>query len=158
MTTEHKNADPDSAIPAPNMTDWMREHLARYLATNGADGHLWNRPGFAQPLPTLVLTTTGRKSGQRYLNPLIYGEANGAYVVIASAGGAKAHPGWYLNLAAKPNVDVQVRERKFKARARTVSGAEREVLWTQMEGIFPVFIEYKRVAGREIPLVVLDPS
>ena len=77
--------------------------------------------------------------------------------MIASAGGSKVDPAWYLNLAANPDVHVQVRDRKFRARARTVTGPEREALWAQMEVIFPIFIEYKRVAEREIPLVVLDP-
>ena len=147
--------------PAPNMQPWQHEHLKRYLETNGADGHLWqpqSRPG-GQPVPTLILTTTGRRTGERYLNPLIYGRSNGGgYVVIASKGGSPTHPAWYLNLAANPDVEVQAMDRKFKARARTASGAERAALWKQMAAIFPRYEDYKQAAGREIPVVVLDPA
>lgn len=74
---------------------WVREHLERYLQTAGEDGHIW------RSVPTLLLTTTGRKSSEPYTTPLIYGEDAGRYVVVASRGGAPSHPQWYLNLDAK---------------------------------------------------------
>ena len=146
-------------IPAPGLRDWQQVHLERYLATDGADGYWWQspRPGVPGPVPTLILTTTGRRSGTRYLNPLIFGEHAGSYIVVASKGGAPAHPAWYVNLAADPDVGVQVKEKKFRARARTASGAERAVLWGTMAVIFPSYEEYQKNAGREIPVVVLDP-
>lgn len=149
----------DKPIPAPNMRDWQHEHLARYLATDGVDGYWWQspRPGVPGPVPTLVLTTTGRRSGRRYLNPLIFGEHGGSQVVVASRGGAPAHPSWYVNLAAVPEVEVQVKARKFRARARTAVGDERVALWRLMAAIYPSYDEYQRIAGREIPVVVLDP-
>ena len=145
-------------IPAPNLQSWQLEHLQRYLASNGADGHLWQRPGVARAVPTLVLTTTGRKSGKRYLNPLIYGRAAAGYVVVASKGGSPLHPAWYLNLTADPVVGVQVLERKFTALARTAAGDERAALWKQMAELFPNYTDYQQKAGREIPVVVLDPA
>ena len=145
---------------APKLAEWMRDHVRRYLATDGADGHLWKSPNptVPGPVPTLLLTTTGRRSGKDFITPLIYGEAGAGCVVIASKGGYPEHPAWYLNLQAQPEVQVQVLGRRFKARARTVTGAERTTLWRSMAAVFPPYDEYQKKAGaREIPVVVLDP-
>lgn len=145
--------------PAPNLADWHRAHLARYLATDGADGHVWKspRPDVPDPVTILLLTTKGRRSGQDFTFPLIYGESSGSCVVVASKGGTPEHPGWYLNLSATPEVGVQVLARRFKARARTTAGAERAQLWAQMTKLFPPYSEYQQKTDREIPVVVLDP-
>lgn len=149
----------NDAIPSPKMADWQREHLDRYLATNGADGHMWQRFGIPKPIPTLILTTKGRSTGQRYMFPLIYGRDGEGYVLIASKGGAPKHPGWYRNLEANPEAEIQVVDRKYKVRARTVpAGAHRDALWKQMAELFPPYDDYQAKAGREIPLVVLDPA
>src|SRR5919202_4481857 len=87
----------DSPVP------WVAEHMRRYLESGGEDGHEW-RPG----VPTLLLTTTGRKSGVKRRTALIYGRDTADYVVVASKGGAPGHPAWYLNLQADPEVEVQV--------------------------------------------------
>jgi deazaflavin-dependent oxidoreductase (nitroreductase family) len=148
----------DAKVP-PQLPDWMKDHIKRYLASNGADGHLMTLPSHASPVPTLLLTTTGRRSGEKYLFPLIYGPAGKGYVVIASKGGAPDHPGWYKNLAAHPEVEVQVGPQKLKAKARTVTGPERAKLWQEMAALFPPYDRYKeKAAGREIPVVVLDPQ
>jgi F420H(2)-dependent quinone reductase len=76
---------------------WVREHLRRYVATDGADGHEW-RPG----IPTLLLTTRGRRSGRLRRTPLIYGRDGDRYLVVASYGGSPHHPDWYLNLRDDP--------------------------------------------------------
>jgi deazaflavin-dependent oxidoreductase (nitroreductase family) len=80
-------------------------------------------------VPTLLLTTTGRKSKQPQQLPLIYGQDGARYVIIASKGGAPEHPGWYQNLVAEPRVELQVAADKFRARARTSESGERERLW-----------------------------
>lgn len=155
-----KPAPRTEAIPAPGMRDWQFTHLERYLATNGEDGYWWTSPrgNIPGPQPTLILTTTGRKSGRRYLNPLIFGEHNGSYVLVASRGGAPAHPSWYVNLSAVPDVEVQIKSRKFRARARTATGEERALLWKKMNALYNAYDEYQRLAApREIPVVVLDP-
>ncbi len=141
------------------MSDFVADHLRRYLATNGADGYLLDMVphGGQGTAPCLLLTTTGRKSGLDFTLPLIFGEANGGYVIVASRGGAPAHPAWYLNLVAQPTVTVQIRERVFRARARTAAGAERATLWRMMAGVFPPYEDYQRKTEREIPVVVLDP-
>src|SRR6516165_4693174 len=94
---------------------WIKDHLNRYLATDGADGYLWDASlgGGKGMVPTLLLTTIGRKTGRSLILPLIFGRSGKDYVVVASKGGAPAHPSWYLNLQAKPEVQLQVKAEKF---------------------------------------------
>ena len=132
------------------LADWMVEHMEKYLATNGEDGHVW------RGVPTLLLTTTGRRSGRSLMLPLIYGTHGDHYVIVASKGGHPQHPGWYVNLAAEPTVQVQVGAERFTARARTASGDERAALWDQMAGVWPPYNEYQTKTEREIPVVVLE--
>ena len=108
-------------------------------------------------VPSLLLTTTGRKSGEKFIFPLFYGKTGDSYIIVASKGGAPQHPGWYRNLLADPNADVQVGTEKFKARARTVTGAERARLWDVALKFWPPYADYQKKTEREIPVVVLDP-
>ena len=146
---------------APNLPQWMVDHVARYQSSGGTDGHMYtiNAPNLpTMSVPSLLLTTTGRKSGEKFLFPLFYGQAGDSYFVIASKGGAPAHPGWYRNLLANPAVEVQVGTAKMQAKARTAAGAERAALWEKAVAIWPPFADYQRKAvDREIPVVVLDP-
>jgi deazaflavin-dependent oxidoreductase (nitroreductase family) len=146
-------------VSESKLPDWMQQHLDVYRSTNGAEGHLMDfRAGGGKPdTPNLLLTTVGRKSGQRITLPLIYGRSGPSYVVVASKGGAPTHPAWYLNLVARSRVEVQAAERKFQAVARTASGAERQRLWKLMADIYPPYDDYQRGTPREIPIVVLDP-
>ena len=128
------------------------EHVRRYEETDGEVGHDWEKGA-----PILILTTKGRKTGEDRKFPLIYQEHEGAYVIVASKGGAPAHPGWYLNLAANPEVQVQVKADKFTARARTAESAERAALWPKMAAVWPDYDEYQKKTDREIPVVVLEP-
>ena len=93
--------------------NWVAEHTRRYVESGGEDGHEW-RPG----VPTLLLTTTGRKSGTKRRTALIYGRDNADYVVVASQGGAPTHPAWFLNLQADPAVEIQVFDTVVPATAR----------------------------------------
>ena len=130
--------------------DWVKEHTQRYLDSGGEDGHEW-RPG----VPTLLLTTTGRKSGAKRRTALIYGRDNADYVVVASKGGSPEQPAWYLNLQATPEVEIQVFDAVLPAVARTATGEERERLWALMRQIWPAYDEYQTRTDREIPVVVL---
>jgi deazaflavin-dependent oxidoreductase (nitroreductase family) len=127
------------------------EHVRRYRETGGAVGHIW-REGST----ILLLTTTGRSSGEKRTSPLIYAEDGGRYVIIASKGGAPEHPGWYLNLDKNPEVELQVKDEVFKARARTVKGPERERLWRKANEVWRHYDEYQQRTDREIPVVVLE--
>lgn len=135
------------------MTLFGQEHVDTYRETGGQVGHEW-KPG----VYTLLLTTTGRRSGQPYTTPLIYGEDGDDYVVVASKGGAAEHPDWYRNLEADPEVTIQVGDDVTDATARTVAGEERERLWSMMSEIWPDYDEYARKTDREIPVVVLTPN
>ena len=117
---------------APNMPKWMVDHTNLYLSSGGKEGHMYtikqpDRPSLT--VPSLLLTTTGRKSGQKFLFPLFYGKSGNSYYIVASKGGAPEHPGWYKNILANPEVEIQVATDKIKARARTASGEERAKLW-----------------------------
>ena len=127
-----------------------QEHVRRYLRTDGAEGHDW------QGTTVLILTTTGRRSGEPRSTPLIYGKRGEDYVVVASKGGAEEHPAWYLNLSEAPEVTVQVREDRFKARARTATAQEKPELWTMMAERWPAYDEYQLKTNRDIPVVVLE--
>ncbi len=137
--------------------DWAKDHVERYSASNGADGHIWDKLSAAGSFPCLLLTTTGRKSQMPRTTPLIYGRDGENYVVIASQGGRPTHPAWYLNLAATPQVELQVGADNFSAVAHSAVAGERERLWRMMMDVYPLFDDYQaKVANvREIPLVVL---
>jgi deazaflavin-dependent oxidoreductase (nitroreductase family) len=129
-----------------------KEHVDRYRATDGEEGHDW------RGTVTLLLTTTGRHSGETRTTPLIYQSDGDRYVVVASQGGAPRHPGWYHNLSADPNVEVQVKGDRFNATASTAEGEERERLWKLMTATWPAYDEYQTRTDREIPVVVLTRS
>lgn len=139
---------------------FAKDHVERYRASGGADGHIWTGFDGKGRFPCLLLTTTGRKSGEPRVTPLIYGEDGGRYVVIASQGGRPAHPGWYFNLLDAPDVELQVEDRVFRATASVASADARAALWKMMAEIYPPYDEYqeKAVGIREIPVVLLTPA
>ena len=134
------------------MTLFGQEHVERYIATDGEEGHDW------QGTQALLLTTTGRKSGREIVQPLIYGEHDGDYLVVASKGGAPQHPAWYLNLEADPDVEIQVKGEKMPARARTATPEEKAELWPIMTKEWPDYDNYQRKTDRDIPLVIITPT
>ncbi len=131
------------------LPDWITEHMDRYLETNGEDGHIW------RGVPTLLLTTKGRKSGDPRMLPLIYGETDDGYVIIASKGGAPNHPAWYLNLNSEPNVEVQVGADRFSGTAQTVTDERRIGMWELMSDIWPAYKDYQSHTDRQIPVVLI---
>lgn len=145
---------------APNLQQWQIDHTNEYLSSGGTEGHMFKRtpPGYSEmTVASLLLTTTGRKSGEKYIFPLFYGMTGNSYIIVASKGGAPDHPSWYKNLVAHPEVEVQVGTKKLKARARTVSGEERARLWKEALKFWPPYADYEKKTEREIPVVVLDP-
>jgi deazaflavin-dependent oxidoreductase (nitroreductase family) len=126
------------------------EHVQKYIETDGEVGYLWNGA------PILILTTTGRSSGKESSTPLIFGEDGDNVVIVASKGGAPEHPGWYRNLTKTPEVEVQIKGDRFRARTRDAQGEERDRLWRRMNGIWPHYDSYQEKTEREIPVVVLE--
>jgi deazaflavin-dependent oxidoreductase (nitroreductase family) len=140
-------ADPD-VIDSP--TPWVAEHINRYLQSDGADGHEW------RGVPTLLLTTRGRKSGTLRRSALIYGRDGDRVLVVASKGGSPTPPAWYLNLSSDPEVEVQIGAERFHARAHTADAHEKPALWQTMVAIWPDYEQYQTKTSREIPVIVLE--
>jgi deazaflavin-dependent oxidoreductase (nitroreductase family) len=108
-------------------------------------------------LPTVVLTTTGRRSGQLRQTPLVGIPFEGVMILIASNFGRRAHPGWYYNLRADPHAQVSIKGKTYPCRARLASGAEREALYKIAAALYPGYLEYRqRAAWREIGVFVLE--
>ena len=127
------------------------EHVARYRATDGEEGHVWREDS-----TILLLTTKGRKTGLDRTVPLIYDLDGENPVIVASKGGAPDHPGWFKNLAKTPQAEVQILDRHIPVRAREAEGEERERLWAQMNRMWPHYEEYQEKTERRIPVVVLE--
>jgi len=137
---------------------WIAEHIELYKA-DPEKAHMWDSGPLGGPglLPTLLLTTKGRKTGEPRALPLIYGEFDGNYVVIASKGGMPSHPLWFMNLEATPECELQVGARNVMARARVAEGEERERIWAKMVEIYPPYTDYQKATERTIPVVILEP-
>ena len=130
-----------------------QEHVERYRATDGEEGHEW------QGTVTLLLTTKGRKSGEERTTPLIYGRHGDDYLIVASKGGADEPPAWYLNLHANPDdAEIQVKGDRFKVRPRDATPDEKPEMWKTMTSEWPSYDDYQERADREIPVVVLEPA
>ena len=108
--------------------------------------------------PVCLLTTQGRKSGQRRTVPLLFLADGDDLVVVASQGGAPAHPGWYFNLVADLTAEVQLGGRRFAVTARTVGAEERATLWPRLVAIYPPYEAYQHRTPRSIPVVRLSPA
>ena len=140
------------------LPQWIVDHIELYQR-DPDKGHMWDSAaaGGKAILPTLLLTTTGAKSGEARVLPLIYGRHNGLVTIIASKGGAPTHPAWFVNLQANPTCDVQVAHEKFTARARVAEGAERQEIWDHMVTVYSPYTAYQAATEREIPVIVLEP-
>ena len=137
---------------APDVTLLGPEHIKRYRETDGEVGYLWNG------VPTLLLTTTGRRSGDARTSALIFGRDGDDYLVVASMGGAPSHPAWYLNLSAEPTVEIQVKGDHIPVTARTASDDEKPRLWKIVSEVWPNYDVYQTRTDRAIPVVVLSPT
>ncbi|MET9125506.1 MULTISPECIES: nitroreductase family deazaflavin-dependent oxidoreductase [unclassified Streptomyces] len=135
----------------PSATEWVREQVAQYEATDGAEG------GTFLDLPVIILTTKGAKSGKIRKMPLMRVEHGGSYAVAASNGGADTHPSWYRNVVSHPLVEVQDHAVKRDMIARELQGEEKAAWWKRADAAYPPFVEYRAGTEREIPLFVLEP-
>jgi deazaflavin-dependent oxidoreductase (nitroreductase family) len=135
----------------PDYSLFGAEHVKQYETTGGKVGHIWN------DTTCLVLRTRGRKSGELRKFPLIYGRDGDNYVVVASKGGAPEHPGWYLNLVAHPDVEIQVLDKIIPVTASTGTAADKARVWPIMTAQWPQYNEYQAKTTRDIPVVLLRP-
>ena len=129
-----------------------KEHVERYRATDGEEGHIWEKGS-----TVALLTTKGRKSGEERTTPLIYGTTpEGEHMVVASNGGEDQPPAWYLNLQEDPSGELQVKADKFSVKARDAGSDEKPELWKQMADQWPDYDSYQQRTDRQIPVVVLE--
>ncbi|HZU40962.1 MAG TPA: nitroreductase family deazaflavin-dependent oxidoreductase [Solirubrobacteraceae bacterium] len=126
------------------------EHVRVYRETGGERGYHW------RGTTILLLTTTGRTSGQERTTPLIHRTDGERWVVVASKGGAPEHPAWYRNLEANPEATIQVRDEVIPVRAHDAEGEERERLWKLMTEVWPAYDDYQGKTDRRIPVVVFE--
>jgi proline iminopeptidase len=143
-------SESSSSYRPPDLALFGDEHIRQYEETDGAVGYEWNGA------TCLVLTTRGRRTGELHKFALIFDRRGDDVVVVASKGGAPDHPGWYKNLVAHPDAEVQILDERYPVQARTAEGAERDELWQLMTVNWPNYNEYKKRTDREIPVVVLE--
>jgi deazaflavin-dependent oxidoreductase (nitroreductase family) len=142
---DSRNGRPDLSLQGEN-------HIRAYQQTGGEIGYMWNG------VPTLLLTTTGHRSGLPRTSALIFGRDGDDILVIASYGGADNHPAWYRNLQADPRAGLQIKDKRFEAIARTATADEKPRLWHIMTDLWPRYDVYQTRTERPIPVVVLSAS
>ena len=134
-----------------DVNEWNRKIIEEFRANEGRVG------GQFDGAPVLLLHTTGARSGEPRINPMMYQDLGGSVAVFASYAGAPRHPAWYHNLVAHPEVEIEVGTRTERVTARTAEGPERERIWEKQKSAYPGFAEYEAKTDRQIPVVVLDP-
>lgn len=134
------------------MSDWNAQIIDEFRANDGKVG------GNFEGAPLLLLHTTGARSGEERIHPMMYQDLGGSVAVFASKAGAPSHPAWYHNLVAHPEVSAEIGTATRTFRARVAEGAERDEIWTRQKQDYPGFAEYEAATDREIPVVVLDPA
>lgn len=133
--------------------DWNRKIIDEFRANAGKVG------GNFAGAPLLLLHTTGARTGQERVNPLMYQDLGGGpLAVFASKGGAPSHPDWYRNLQANPVVTAEIGTETRRFRARVATSDEREPIWTKQKHDYSGFADYEAKTDREIPVVILDPA
>ncbi len=143
---------PDPNYSQLDLTLLGEDHIRAYRETGGEVGYLWNGA------PTLLLTSTGRRTGEQRTSALIFARDGDDYLIVASKGGLPTHPMWYLNLRANPAATIQVKASEVGVVARTASADEKPRLWKIVTDVWPNYDVYQTRTDREIPVVVLSPT
>ncbi len=134
------------------MSDWNAGIIEEFRANEGRVG------GNFDGAPLLLLHTTGAKSGEERVHPMMYQDlGNGSVAVFASKAGAPDNPAWFHNIVANPDASAEIGTETRVFRARTAAGDERERIWTKQKADYPGFADYETRTTREIPVVILDP-
>jgi deazaflavin-dependent oxidoreductase (nitroreductase family) len=132
--------------------DWNAKIIAEFRANSGRVG------GPFQGAPLLLLHTTGAKTGQERVNPMMYRRVGDNYAVFASKAGAPTHPDWYHNLVANPTVSAEIGTQTLNLTARVAGNTEREPIWAAQKTDYPGFADYETKTDRQIPVVILEPA
>src|ERR1700721_1351569 len=132
---------------------WMARINSWMYRRNGGEG----LGGTMQNSPVALLTTTGRKTGEPRVSPLLYLREGNRVILVASRGGSDKHPLWYLNLKANPKVSVQIKDEVLQLQARDATEEEREAYWPKLDAMYPSFGDYRSWTDRVIPVVICDP-
>jgi deazaflavin-dependent oxidoreductase (nitroreductase family) len=134
------------------MSDWNTQIIEEFRANGGKVG------GQFEGAPLLLLHSTGAKSGQARVNPMMYQADGDNFAVFASKAGAPTNPDWYHNLVANPRAAVEVGDTTVNVVARVAEGADRERLWSRQKELYPGFADYEAKTTREIPVIILEPT
>jgi|SRR5579884_1988907 len=132
------------------MSDWNTKIIEEFRANAGRVG------GQFEGAPLLLLHSTGAKSGQERVHPMMYRPVDGAWAVFASKAGAPTNPDWYHNVLAHPEASIEVGAETIPVRARVAEGEERDAIWTAQKAEWPGFADYESKTARQIPVVVLE--
>jgi deazaflavin-dependent oxidoreductase (nitroreductase family) len=132
------------------MNDWNTTIIEEFRANGGKVG------GQFEGAPLLLLHTTGARTGSKRVNPMMYRELDGRYVVFASKGGAPDNPDWYHNLVANPAVTAEIGTQTVELTARVAADAERAPIWAAWKADYPGFADYEEKTTRQIPVVILE--
>jgi deazaflavin-dependent oxidoreductase (nitroreductase family) len=133
-----------------NRNDRNQQIIAEFRANGGQVG------GQFTGRTLLLLHTTGARTGQPRVNPVVYQVVGDRFAVFGSKGGGPTNPDWYHNLVANPRATVEVGTETFEVTARIAQGDERDRIWTRQKALYPVFAEYEQRTPRQIPVVVLE--
>jgi F420H(2)-dependent quinone reductase len=144
---------PIEGIYEPSPSDWVREQVEAYERSGGREANTLKETG----LPIIVFTTRGHRSGKVRKTPLMRVEHDGEYALVASKGGAPAHPLWYYNLLADPEIELQDGPAPAPYTVRELSGAEREIWWARAVEAYPNYAEYQTRTERTIPVFLASP-
>ena len=138
----------------PSPRAWVREQVELYEGSGGTQGTTLRETG----IPVVIVTNRGARSGKVHKTPVMRVEHGGRYAMVASKGGAQAHPLWYYNVRAHPLVELQDGPYKQDMVAREVGGAERAEWWERAVAAYPPYADYQKRTTREIPVFVLEPA
>lgn len=133
------------------MSDWNAQIIEEFRANEGRVG------GMFEGASLLLLHSTGAKSGETRLSPVMYQSVGDDLAIFASYAGAPNHPAWYHNLLANPEASVEVGTETIEVRARVADDAERAPIWTRQKTEYPGFADYESKTSRTIPVVILEP-
>lgn len=149
-------ASPPRGLNSPqtkHIIKWMsRANTFLYKKTNGRVGGK-----FLKGAPVALLTTTGRKTGEPRVSPLLYLREGNRVILVASQGGAATNPMWYLNLKANPTVTIQIKDEVLHLTARDATEQEKSEYWPKLVAMYSSFDDYQSWTDRVIPVVICDP-